>query len=730
MKNATSTTFLKHFSLLPRYLILSAIFSLSLLPLFYFSVRTYQDANSLLELQIQGNQYQSILKKLIDSLSRHQALTRRYLKGQLNVSEDLSRLHQQIDEYFQSISSLPSASRALSFPLFTPTSAYEEWKKLTIYSFDSVQASDHLHQQLLEDTLKLCYFLEDQYDLLANTNPSFTHLILSSLIDIPHLQALLYQMTYNAEEPISDRQITLKMQAELLARLAVIELHLHNLKDNIALAIPEQTDSLGEEILSSFHIYKQSIQQLIQLFRRTLVNDPPSPLSNDDLMATDNKAINSGVKLGDLITDKIDHILKEQQTTLRNRFWLAILLTLMFSLTAFAFGLWLCRHSARRLKMIKQRITEIIDGKPAMRLPITYHDEIGFLEVSINHLKQRMEGMILQFHELLRGIHNLATGNLSIRLNPGTEQKEFSRVSHLFNQMAQTYEVIIGRLEELGFTLTNSANQIAAGSKEQETIIIAQEATTREIAVAANEISSTAKEYANTLKDISQVAEQTSHLAVTGKNSLTNMEAIMRQMVNASGNIATKLAVLNEKAGNITNVITTITKVADQTNLLSLNASIEAEKAGEYGRSFAVIAREIRRLADQTAVSTLDIERTANEIMTAVSSSVMSVDDFTQEIRNGVEQISLVSGQLATIMEQVQNFIARFETVNEGMQAQSTGAEQINQAINQLSQTAQQIAQSIHQFHRTIEELNLAANQLRLFLPQLRHSAQKEETMQ
>ncbi len=170
-----------------------------------------------------------------------------------------------------------------------------------------------------------------------------------------------------------------------------------------------------------------------------------------------------------------------------------------------------------------------------------------------------------------------------------------------------------------GTQLSSSTTEIAAAAKEQEVTIVEQEATTKQIAATANMISTTAKDFAMTMNNISTTAEQTSTLAALVKSGLGKMESVMRQMVEASANIAGKLAVLNEKAGGITTVITTITKVADQTNLLSLNAAIEAEKAGEHGRSFAVIAREIRRLADQTATATLDIKKMVNEMMSAVS---------------------------------------------------------------------------------------------------------------
>src|SRR3990172_5250125 len=134
------------------------------------------------------------------------------------------------------------------------------------------------------------------------------------------------------------------------------------------------------------------------------------------------------------------------------------------------------------------------------------------------------------------------------------------------------------------------------------------------------------------MNEVSAVAEQTAALANSGQAGLTRMEKIMPQVMEAARSINGKLAVLNEKAANINQVVTTITKVADQTNLLSLNAAIEAEKAGEYGRGFAVVATEIRRLADQTAVATLDIEQMVKEMQSAVSAGVMSVEKFSKKV--------------------------------------------------------------------------------------------------
>jgi methyl-accepting chemotaxis protein WspA len=147
--------------------------------------------------------------------------------------------------------------------------------------------------------------------------------------------------------------------------------------------------------------------------------------------------------------------------------------------------------------------------------------------------------------------------------------------------------------------------------------------------------------------------------------------------------------------------------------LLSLNAAIEAEKAREYGLGFAVVAREIRRLADQTAVATLDIESMVKEMQSAVSTGVMEMDKFTKEVVRGVEDVGIIGMQLGQIIEQVQSLSPRFETVSEGMEVQSQGAQQISDAMLQLREASVQTAEALRETNRALEQLNEAAQNLR-----------------
>ncbi|KUZ92150.1 chemotaxis protein [Burkholderia ubonensis] len=313
---------------------------------------------------------------------------------------------------------------------------------------------------------------------------------------------------------------------------------------------------------------------------------------------------------------------------------------------------------------------------------------------------------LVEVHDAMR------TGNLTQRLDL-RRQDEFGTLQDGFNRMSDELANLVAQAQQSSLQVTTSVAEIAATSKEQQATANETAATTTEIGATSREILATSRDLLHTMNEVSSVAEQSAALAGASQSGLAHMEEMMRSVMEAAGSVNAKLAILNEKAVNINQVVATITKVADQTNLLSLNAAIEAEKAGEYGRGFAVVATEIRRLADQTAVATDDIEQTVKEIQSAVSAGVMGMDRFSEEVRRGMRDIQQVGGQLSQIIHEVQTLAPRFQMVNEGMQTQANGAEQITQALSQLSEAAQQTAESLRQSSQAIDDLTLVANQLR-----------------
>jgi methyl-accepting chemotaxis protein WspA len=211
------------------------------------------------------------------------------------------------------------------------------------------------------------------------------------------------------------------------------------------------------------------------------------------------------------------------------------------------------------------------------------------------------------------------------------------------------------------------------------------------------------------MKKVNSLTQNAAFAAGEGQEGLEGIDGNMVKMEEATGSIVTKLQILNDKASNIANVVKTINKVADQTNLLSLNAAIEAEKAGEYGAGFAVVATEIRRLADQTAVATFDIAQMVKEVQSAISAAVMGIDKFADDAHTSVNAVRETSAVLTGVIEQVEILMPQVETLTEGIEAQTQGAKQISDAIDQLNEAAQQTAESLTQTSDSIAQLHNAA---------------------
>ncbi|MBS0657469.1 MAG: methyl-accepting chemotaxis protein [Verrucomicrobia bacterium] len=353
-----------------------------------------------------------------------------------------------------------------------------------------------------------------------------------------------------------------------------------------------------------------------------------------------------------------------------------------------------------RFRSVAEVAGDLADGNVRVDIqPLSEADEMG----------TSLTRMVTNLSEVAKLAERMAAGDLRVAVKPHSRDDV---MGHALETMVGSLSTLTGQVQRAAIVMNSSVTDIAATARQQQATTSEVAATTTEIGATSKEIYATSKELLKTMNEVADVAEETASLATGGQTGLVRMEETMNLFVEALAGINARLGVLSEKAANINQVVTTISKVADLTNLLSLNAAIEAEKAGEFGRGFAVVATEIRRLADQTAVSSYDIEQMVKEMSSAVAAGVMGMDKFAEQIRRGVQDVRQVSTQLSGIIRQVQTLTPRVLAVNEGMEAQATGADQITQALSGLSDATQQTADSLRQSNASIERLHDASRGL------------------
>jgi methyl-accepting chemotaxis protein WspA len=321
--------------------------------------------------------------------------------------------------------------------------------------------------------------------------------------------------------------------------------------------------------------------------------------------------------------------------------------------------------------------------------------------------------LIRTTRELRNRVREMASGSgdLHTRLAvPGAD--EMGQLAEGINGVMGRVQTIVGKVRESSLQLLTVASQIASTARRQEQTVQDLSASTVQVAASVREISATSQDLAGTMGEVNDSAGHAAELATRGRDNTNRMAAEMKQLVESTASVSAKLGMIREKADRINAVVTTITKVADQTNLLSINAAIEAEKAGEYGRGFLVVAREIRRLADQTAVATLDIETMVRQMQDAVSAGVMQMDKFADEVRSGVGQVTTINQMTYEIITEVQGLSDRFQLVAEGMKNQAAGAHQINDAMGQIADSTKRNAQSVQEFERATAHLRASVEGL------------------
>ncbi|MCH2133980.1 MAG: methyl-accepting chemotaxis protein [Phycisphaerales bacterium] len=306
----------------------------------------------------------------------------------------------------------------------------------------------------------------------------------------------------------------------------------------------------------------------------------------------------------------------------------------------------------------------------------------------------------------------VAEGDLRAGSDVATGSDETGVLLRVMDRMGERLRGMVGYLIRSGEAVEQTAGVLSQSSHEQMEVATSLGNSTMRIGEAVDRITTTSSELSDTVASVTDAADQTSALATDGRNELEDMQSAMKRLEAATESIATRLQVINERAAGITGIVSTITSVADQTNLLSVNASIEAEKAGEAGRGFLVVAREIRRLADRSASATLEIESSVKEVETAIGEGVREMSRFSAEVGRIVTDVTGVSEAMGAIIEQVAVSTSRFHTLRDGVLSQAQGAEAIADSMGDLRSGSDRTIRTTEALVQASEDLRQAVEDL------------------
>lgn len=368
-----------------------------------------------------------------------------------------------------------------------------------------------------------------------------------------------------------------------------------------------------------------------------------------------------------LLTDRD----KESQSSQKAEVYIGIIGTALVALVLSLAGFMLYRSITRPLAAFRQFVLLVGDGDLTQRAIVSSSDEMGDLAQSLNRMVENLK--------------NVANGTRDVaqQLNDATVE------------------------------ILASTRQQSASTTEQAAAVQQTNTTMQELSQSGVQISERAKQVAG-------IAEATRTASSAGMEAVQNSTRTMETIREQAEAVAENIVMLSERTQAVGDIIASVNDIAEQSHLLSLNAAIEAAAAGEHGRTFSVVAAEIKNLADRSKEATVQVRSILGQIQKGINSSVMLTEEAVRRVESGKHQSDTAARTIRELTESVDQSVQAFQQIVAGTNQQQIGFEQVALAIRDIGGASQQTASSVRQLEGASAHLTTLAKQLRTAMERYR----------
>jgi methyl-accepting chemotaxis protein len=448
------------------------------------------------------------------------------------------------------------------------------------------------------------------------------------------------------------------------------------------------------------------LQETIDL-RRTKGFGPAQQVVVTDRGKNDMDSIR---KLIGEMTEEETTLLAKRSAEEKDRAHLTEMTIILGTLCAFALlsllGVLLTRNIAGPLREVSAAAQKIASGDlSAGVISNGRRDEVGVLAATFTE-------MTASLGQMARLAEQISDGDLTVDVKPKSDKDVLGKA---FAVMVEKFRRIIGEMQESISVLSSSAQQIVATTTQVASAATETATAVTETTTTVEEVKQTAQLATQKAKFVSESAQRATQISESGKKSAADSIEAMKQIREQMESIAESIVRLSEQGQAIGEIMLTVNDLAEQSNLLAVNASIEAAKAGEHGKGFGVVAQEVRNLAEQSKQATIQVRGILSDIQKATNAAVMVTEQASKAVEAGVKQSVQAGESVQKLGDSIAEAAQAATQIAASSQQQMVGMDQVVQAMENIKTASTQnvastkqtetAARNIGELGRKLEEL-------------------------